>query len=157
MSSDSSVSPHASPAGEEPKPEGGAASGTSHPKQEEDHQGAKNASSQVQMRHSPSTPGNMAAMRQFEQGRKSRSLEDILNSPDEETMSSHCSCGAGSFCKAYKRRGLHGAMDMFPQPVALDRHCRCRGVSDAHQSSSSISSSGSHSSLHGSLDFIQVS
>ena len=129
--------------------------------------GAKNLSGQVQMRHSSSTPGNIGTQRHIEQGRKSRSLEDILNSPDEEPATGggpRCTCLAGSglchptgFPSNSSRRGLHAAIDMFPHSVALDRHCRCRGVSDPHQSSSSISSSGSHNSLHGSLEIIQVS
>ena len=136
------------------KPDTGAATSCTQSQPGDEHTATKNASSQVQMRHSTSTPGNIGSARQFEKGRKSRSLEDILNSPDDESAAS---CQCVGLCRAYQKRSLHTA-DMFSQTVALDRlHCRCRGMSDPHQSSSSISSGGSHSSLHGSLEIIQVS
>ncbi len=109
----------------------------------------------VQMRHSTSTPGNMSNTRNLEQGRKSRSMEDILNSPDEEPATTDCGC-IGNFGRTKGRNRTMNAAELFSQPVALDT-MRCRGPSDSHQSSSSISSSGSHNSLHGSLEIIQVS
>lgn len=91
-------------------------------------------------------PSNV--MRNFEQARKSRSLEDILNSPEEDR---DCGCPGRSHSQ---RKCRKGALDLFPPPIG---QARCRGTSDPHQSNSSISSSGSHNSLHGSLEIIQVS
>ena len=102
---------------------------------------------QAPIRHSESS-GSIGAPHNFEKGRKSRSLEDILNSPDDQ--SSVVECTAPMHHRPYPR---HIASDIFPPSLALDKHC----CGDPHQSSSSISSGGSHSSLHGSLEFIQVS
>ena len=86
----------------------------------------------------------------FEQARKSRSLEDILNSPDTENTG--CGCPV-------RPRKLVQAADMFAPPGVLEsvNSCRRHGPADPHHSSSSISSSGSLNSLHGSLEIIQVS
>ncbi len=117
---------------------------------------SKNSSgSGAEMHHSTSTPSNMSGARNLEQGRKSRSMEDILNSPDEEPASTDCGC-IGNFGWPKSRQRTLNAADLFSQPVTLE-NVRCRGPSDPHQSSSSISSSGSHNSLHGSLEIIQVS
>lgn len=94
--------------------------------------------------------------RSFENCRKSRSLDDILSSPEDDDKQMNCDC-VGS---ASKKSRFKSAMvsDVFSQNVGLEQvQCRCRGTSDPHQSSSSISSSGSHNSLHGSLEIIQVS
>ena len=107
------------------------------------------------MHHSTSTPSNISSARNLEQGRKSRSMEDILNSPDEEPATTDCGCIGNFGWPKSKQRTLNAA-DLFSQPVTLES-VRCRGTSDPHQSSSSISSSGSHNSLHGSLEIIQVS
>ena len=91
--------------------------------------------------------------------RKSQSLEDILNSQEEEDDET----ADWMMGLAHNKRGKHShsmihAADIFSQPLALDRvQGRCRGPSDPHQSSSSISSSGSHNSLQGSLEMIPVS
>ena len=102
---------------------------------------------QATIRHSESS-GSIGAPHNFEKGRKSRSLEDILNSPDDQC--SVVECTAPMHHRRYPR---HIAAEIFPPSLALDKHC----CGDPHQSSSSISSGGSHSSLHGSLEFIQVS
>ena len=111
------------------------------------------------MHHSTSTPSHMSSARSgssnLEQGRKSRSMEDILNSPDEEPATTDCGCIGRIGWPKSRPRTLHAA-ELFSQPVTLE-NVRCRGTSDPHQSSSSISSSGSHNSLHGSLEIIQVS
>ena len=116
----------------------------------------------VQLRHK--APGSRSAERcklglaldsgvnSFEQARKSRSLEDILNSPESEKTS----CG----CPGNRPRKLLQAADLFAPPAGLEgiQSCRRHGPADPHHhSSSSISSSGSHNSLHGSLEIIQVS
>lgn len=97
-------------------------------------------------------PPDTYASRAIEQARKSRSLEDIINSPDDDLMASTDTTAA--------KCGHHTipASDLFSPPVGLEKAaCLCRGPADPHQSSSSISSSGSHNSLHGSLEIIQVS
>ncbi len=110
------------------------------------------------LRHKTLSDNN--GMNNLEQARKSRSLEDILNSPEEENTL--CDCPHGAWHTPARPHSHHRqivqAADVFPQPTVLDRaQCRCRGLSDPHQSSSSISSSGSHTSLHGSMELIQVS
>jgi hypothetical protein len=96
------------------------------------------------------TAMDTSSARGVEQARKSRSLEDIISSPDDEPIAS----AGPAACQHHPIP----ASDLFSSPVALDKaSCRCRGPSDPHQSSSSISSSGSHNSLHGSLEIIQVS
>ena len=122
-----------------------------HSKNESGGQGTKTQ----QMHHSTSTPSNISSARNLEQGRKSRSMEDILNSPDEEPATTDCGCIGNFGWPKSKQRTLNAA-DLFSQPASLES-VRCRGTSDPHQSSSSISSSGSHNSLHGSLEIIQVS
>ena len=100
------------------------------------------------MRHSKSSNA-IGALNNFEKGRKSRSLEDILNSPDDQYSVVECTA-----VRSHPPFRSHVAAEIFPPSLALDNN-HCRG--DPHQSSSSISSGGSRSSLHGSLELIQVS
>ncbi|XP_067674436.1 dual specificity protein phosphatase 16-like isoform X1 [Haliotis asinina] len=95
----------------------------------------------------------MLRTRVYEASRKARSLDDILSS-EEGNASSDCDCTM--FGKIPRRCGPG---DRFTSPSSFFDHlpCRCRGSSDPYQSNSSISSSGSHSSLHGSLEIIQLS
>lgn len=89
----------------------------------------------------------------YEASRKARSLDDILNG-DEESQNSECVCSP-----LRKIRGRCGiGANRFSSPGFYDNvSCHCRGSADPYQSNSSISSSGSHNSLHGSLEIIQVS
>lgn len=82
----------------------------------------------------------------YEANRKARSLDDILTS-DEPNSPNHCS--------PFNRLPSHCMLgnDRFSSPI----YDGCRTSSDPYQSNSSISSSGSHSSLQGSLEIIQVS
>lgn len=82
----------------------------------------------------------------YEANRKARSLDDMLAS-DEPDSPNHCS--------PFNRLPSHCMMgnDRFSSPI-FDG---CRTLSDPYQSNSSISSSGSHNSLQGSLEIIQVS
>ena len=105
----------------------------------------------------------------FEQARKSRSLENLLNTPDNEAPTSHpggiASSGSGGLAHVDYTQTILNASELYGQPVALDivktrsqrSRVSIRHAQDTHQSSSSISSSGSHNSLHGSLEIIQVS
>ena len=114
-----------------------------------------NSSHAVEMRvKDPEMQGKTVS---FEQARKSRSLEDILSADGEEQT---VVGGCPSHVRARRQKRLINAAEMFSQSTAgHESSLRCRGTIDAHhhQSSSSISSSGSHSSLHGSLEIIQVS
>ncbi|XP_041353965.1 uncharacterized protein LOC121371839 [Gigantopelta aegis] len=94
----------------------------------------------------------MLRTKAYEESRKARSLDDILSS-EHAVMSSDCIM----FGKVPQHCG-GVVMDPFPSPNAMFEHmpCRCRGSSDPYQSNSSISSSGSHSSLHGSHEIIQL-
>ena len=87
----------------------------------------------------------------YEASRKARSLDDILSSgPDDSSMSSMCQCSV--FSQVSRRCGIPVGLDHFsPQ------QCRCGATTEPYQSNSSISSGGSHSSLHGSMEIIQVS
>ena len=108
-------------------------------------QPSKNMQRPVQMRNKPSSAGAAGRPSHFEAGRKSRSLEDILKMVEDPN---DCPC-----VPAHSMHRPVLAAELFPPPEVLS--CRCRG--EPHQSSSSISSSGSHNSLHGSLEVIQVS
>ncbi|KAL5010712.1 hypothetical protein ScPMuIL_013017 [Solemya velum] len=90
----------------------------------------------------------------IEASRKSRSLDDMLNSGDEEGSNMDCDC---SFEKVPPWRcGI--SVDRLHSPGMFDNlGCHYQGSSDPYQSNSSISSNGSHNSLHGSLEIIQVS
>ncbi|XP_013383484.1 dual specificity protein phosphatase 16 isoform X2 [Lingula anatina] len=96
--------------------------------------------------------------RLFEHCRKSRSLDDILSSPEDERKHASCGCIKKKMSKSSLLKSAMVA-DLFPQTMGLEHvQCRCRGASDPHhQSNSSISSSSSHNSLHGSVEIIQVS
>ncbi|XP_064609226.1 tyrosine-protein phosphatase vhp-1-like [Liolophura sinensis] len=86
--------------------------------------------------------------------RKARSLDDILNSGDEEAMETDCNCNStmGKLPRCCGPR-----KDLYtPTPMFDGLPCLCRTTSDPYQSNSSISSSGSHGSLHGSLEIIQA-
>ncbi|KAK3097368.1 hypothetical protein FSP39_009052 [Pinctada imbricata] len=88
----------------------------------------------------------------YEASRKARSLDDILSSE----VSSSSGCVTSVLQKSSRHCGL--AMDRFGSSAIYENLAyRCRGSSDPYQSNSSISSSGSHSSLHGSMEIIQVS
>ena len=94
----------------------------------------------------------MLRTKAYEESRKARSLDDILSS-EHTVMSSDCIV----FGQVPAHCGV--VVDPFTSPTAMFEHmpCRYRGSSDPYQSNSSISSSGSHSSLHGSHEIIQVS
>lgn len=113
-----------------------------------------NSSYVVEMRTKEAGQGRTSA---FEQARKSRSLEDILNMDGEENI---VLGGCPSHVRSRRQKRLINAAELLSQGSAMDAVHRCRVPGDSHhhhQSSSSISSSGSHSSLHGSLEVIQVS
>jgi hypothetical protein len=88
----------------------------------------------------------------YEASRKARSLDDILGGGSSNSSTNSSECQFCSVLSSVSRRcGL---------PVSLDQYngCRCGGgTSEPYQSNSSISSGGSHSSLHGSMEIIQVS
>lgn len=86
----------------------------------------------------------------YEASRKTRSMDDILNG-EQELSESDCVCTPFGKIprRCADRMSSTGLFENLP--------CRCRGGQDIYQSNSSISSSGSHSSLHGSLELIQVS
>ncbi|CAE1157466.1 DUSP [Acanthosepion pharaonis] len=85
-----------------------------------------------------------------ENSRKSRSLDDILTS-EEDPSELDCSCSP--LDKLPLRCGA--SADIYSTGIFENLTCRMRGSADSYQSNSSISSSGSHSSLHGSLEIIQ--
>jgi len=93
--------------------------------------------------------------------RKSRSLEDILNSPDEEQNYKADTPSTRDSSKgsrgSHKRSRLPNPTDTLCDqvPPTSDTKCHWQGLSDRRQSSGSISSGGS--SLHGSLEVIEVS
>ncbi|XP_033741301.1 platelet binding protein GspB-like isoform X2 [Pecten maximus] len=84
----------------------------------------------------------------YEASRKTRSMDDILNG-EQELSESDCVCTPFGKIprRCADRMSSTGLFENLP--------CRCRGGQDIYQSNSSISSSGSHSSLHGSLELIQ--
>ncbi|KAL3883629.1 hypothetical protein ACJMK2_029872 [Sinanodonta woodiana] len=77
----------------------------------------------------------------YEASRKSRSLDDMLNSDEEGTGSSFVHY---PFSKFFQQCGM--AADQFSPALG----CNFQGSTDPYQSTSSISSNGSHSSIHGS-------
>ena len=90
----------------------------------------------------------------YEASKKARSLDDILTSGLEDASSSSSS-SACQYCAVLSRLSRRCG-----STVAVDQlsPCRCGGVTaEPYQSNSSISSGGSHSSLHGSMEIIQVS
>ena len=88
----------------------------------------------------------------FENSRKSRSLDDILTSEEDP---SELDCPCSPLDKLSQR--CRPSADIYSTGIFENLSYRIRGSADSYQSSSSISSSGSHSSLHGSLEIIQVS
>lgn len=85
----------------------------------------------------------------YEASRKARSLDDILASEDLH-MGSVCQCTV--FSQVPRRCGVPVGLDHFPPS-----QCCCGAATEPYQSNSSISSGGSHGSLHGSMEIIQVS
>ena len=87
----------------------------------------------------------------YEASRKARSLDDILSSGSEDSSASAvCQCSV--FNQVSRRCGIPVGLDHFsPQ------QCHCGTTTEPYQSNSSISSGGSHNSLHGSMEIIQVS
>ena len=91
----------------------------------------------------------------FEASRKSRSLDDILSSEDD---SSAPNCESSMFDRVLR----HCAMRRdrcISSPLLLEKLACGTGHSsgDPYHSNSSLSSTGSHTSLHGSVELIQVS
>ncbi|XP_021373645.1 mucin-5AC-like isoform X2 [Mizuhopecten yessoensis] len=84
----------------------------------------------------------------YEASRKTRSMDDILNG-EQELSESDC------ICTPFGKIPRRCADRMSSTALFENLPCRCRGGQDIYQSNSSISSSGSHSSLHGSLEVIQ--
>ena len=81
-----------------------------------------------------------------QQARISRSLDDILSSPDDGSPERKRPGSGKRHCPTHETTvGLDIAMQ------------GCRGNNEVHQSSSSVSSAGSRSSLHGSHEMIEVS
>jgi hypothetical protein len=90
-----------------------------------------------------------------QQARISRSLEDILNSTDDNSGSlQQASNRQGSGKRARVKQDIGGGGAIGGLDIGLVAYY---GKSDVHQSSSSISSAGSRSSLHGSHEMIEVS
>lgn len=90
-----------------------------------------------------------------QQARISRSLEDILNSADDNSGSlQQASNRQGSGKRARVKQDISGGGAIGGLDIGLAAYY---GKSDVHQSSSSISSAGSRSSLHGSHEMIEVS
>lgn len=95
----------------------------------------------------------MMKSQSFDANRKSRSLDDILSSEDD---SSAPNCEFSHFDRVLRRCGLN--RDRFASPPLLVEKFACgTEVSDHYQSNSSLSSASSHTSLHGSMELIQVS
>jgi len=99
---------------------------------------------------SPQNVVNGDSPRNLDHCRKSRSLEDILNSPDEQD------CDSPGHSRERDRSGLlPNAVDMLG-PANEAARCRWLGMADRHQSSGNISSSSSQNSVHDSLEIIEV-
>ncbi|XP_074645415.1 uncharacterized protein LOC141901819 [Tubulanus polymorphus] len=138
----------------------------------QDHLRRVNSSASFSSGYSPNTKQrSAAAIKPIDGARKSRSLDDILVT-SSETLSE---CGGGAVVVAHQQQhqqqqqqqvtdrklkqcGITSA-DIFGKNVDLEtvHHNRCIGTTDTHQSNSSISSTGSHGSVHGSLEMIPVS
>ncbi|XP_076467255.1 uncharacterized protein LOC143298310 [Babylonia areolata] len=84
----------------------------------------------------------------YEASRKARSLDDILAGGSEES-GPVCQCSV--FKQMSGRCGIPMGLDHF-----APQQCRCGTTAEPYQSNSSISSGGSHSSLHGSMEIIQL-
>ncbi|XP_064629678.1 dual specificity protein phosphatase 16-like [Lineus longissimus] len=100
---------------------------------------------------------NCQSVKSCEQRRKSRSLDDILTSSDDDSPRNSCDCTVIE--NNLKQSSGERSMDLFTGSIGGLEKLRCVGTTstDPHQSSSSISSGGSHNSLHGSLELIPVS
>jgi hypothetical protein len=101
---------------------------------------------------------NCRNVKSFEQGRKSRSLDDILTSSDDDSPRNSCDCSVIE--NNLRQSSGERSMDLFTGSIGGLETLRRVGTTtttDPHQSSSSISSGGSRSSLHGSLELIPVS
>lgn len=95
----------------------------------------------------------MMKSQSFDANRKSRSLDDILSSEDD---SSTPNCEFSHFDRVLRRCGLN--RDRFASPPLLLEKFACgTEISEHYHSNSSLSSTSSHASLHGSMEFIQVS
>jgi hypothetical protein len=89
----------------------------------------------------------------YEASRKARSLDDMLAS-GETVIGKPPASTCSPFGKFPRRCGM--GQERFSSPGMYD-NVSCHASPDVYQSSSSISSNGSHGSLHGSLEIIQVS
>lgn len=98
---------------------------------------------------SPQKVANGDSPRNLDHCRKSRSLEDILNSPDEQD------CDSPGHSRELDHSLLPNAVDML-SPANEAARCRWLGMSDPRQSSGNISSSSSQNSVHDSLEIIEV-
>ena len=107
---------------------------------------------EVYMQITAAMESAMMKTQSFEATRKSRSLDDILSSEDDSS-SPNCECST------FDRVLRHCAMtrDRYSAPAMLFESLACRGSSDPYNSNSSLSSGGSRTSLHGSMELIQVS
>ena len=106
---------------------------------------------EVYMQITAAMESAMMKSQSFDATRKSRSLDDILSSEDDSS-SPNCECST------FDRVLRHCAMtrDRYSAPAMLFESLACRGSSDPYNSNSSLSSGGSRSSLHGSMELIQV-
>ncbi|CAH1799941.1 unnamed protein product [Owenia fusiformis] len=118
----------------------------------------------VQMRPKPNLGGEelpciSVKRSSLEEGRKSRSLEDILIHDADHLQDVHtstCCCHRAIGNSLKSKRSADIFMKQSGKGGNLDS-MKCRCGTDPHQSDSSISSSGSHKSLHSSLELIEVS
>ncbi|XP_060596953.1 uncharacterized protein LOC132750900 [Ruditapes philippinarum] len=94
----------------------------------------------------------MMKSQSFDASRKSRSLDDILSSEDD---SSAPNCEFSHFDRVLRRCGLN--RDRFASPPLLEKLACVSDISEHYQSNSSLSSTSSHTSVHGSVELIQVS
>lgn len=95
----------------------------------------------------------MMKSQSFDANRKSRSLDDILSSEDD---SSAPNCEFSHFERVLRRCGLN--RDRFASPPLLLEKLACGSeISEHYHSNSSLSSTSSHTSLHSSMELIQVS
>ncbi|XP_048765244.2 mucin-17-like isoform X4 [Ostrea edulis] len=88
----------------------------------------------------------------YEASRKARSLDDMLTS-GESVIGKPSTTACSPFGKFPRRCGM--GQERFSSP-GMYENVSCHASPDVYQSSSSISSNGSHGSLHGSLEIIQV-
>lgn len=107
---------------------------------------------EVYMQITAAMESAMMKSQAFEATRKSRSLDDILSSEDDSS-SPNCECS--TFDRVLRHCAL--TRDRYSAPAVLFESLACRGSSDPYNSNSSLSSGGSHTSLHGSVELIQVS